>query len=68
MAQVFPAIENIESLKVKPTPGEWSLLKYLATNMPHHDEIYFQPYFNRDMPDIVLVGKGIGVATAWITY
>ncbi len=62
MAQVFPAIENIEALKVKPTPGEWFLLKYLANNMPHHVEIYFQPYFNGDMPDIILMGKGIGVA------
>ena len=62
MAQVFPTIENIEALKVKPTPGEWFLLKYLANKMPHHVEIYFQPYFNGDMPDVILMSKGIGVA------
>ncbi len=62
MAQVFPTIENIEALKVKPTPGEWFLLEHLANKLPDHVEIYFQPYFNGDMPDIILMGKGIGVA------
>ena len=61
MAQLFPTLENIKALKVPPTPGEWFLLNYLTDKLPQNVEVYFQPQFNGDMPDIILMGKEIGV-------
>jgi len=62
MAQVFPAFENIDRLKVKPTPGESALLDTLATCLDDDTEVYFQPMLNGDMPDIIIMKKGHGVA------
>ncbi|MFM0327326.1 nuclease-related domain-containing DEAD/DEAH box helicase [Caballeronia glebae] len=62
MAQVFPAFENIDRLKVKPTPGEFALLDTLATRLDDDTEVYFQPMLNGDMPDIIMMKKGHGVA------
>lgn len=61
MAQIFPTIENINRLKVKPTEGEWFLIKDLIQNLPEEVEIYFQPFLNGDMPDIILMQKDVGV-------
>ena len=44
MAQIFPSIENIERLKVKPQPGEKPLLDYLIKTLDDSFEIYFQPF------------------------
>lgn len=63
MAYLFPTFENISRLKVEPTLGELALLKYLD-NVYRDDndvEIYFQPFLNGDMPDIVIMKKGVGV-------
>ncbi len=60
MAKIFPTFENIERLKVQPTEGELFLLKYLEEKFPDDVEVYFQPFLNGDMPDIILLKKGVG--------
>lgn len=62
MAQTFPNLENISRLKVKPTNGEMHLLKILTNSLQDDFEIYFQPMLNGDMPDIIIMKKGYGVA------
>lgn len=62
MAKIFPTLENIERLKVKPTEGEFCLIKYLIKNLSDSIEIYFQPFLNGDMPDIILMQKNVGVS------
>ena len=62
MAKIFPTLENIKRLKQKPTEGEWFLINYLIEHMPDEVEIYFQPFINGDMPDIVLIQKDAGVS------
>ncbi len=61
MAVIFPTLENIERLKIKPTAGEAHLINYLIENLPNEVEIYFQPFINGDIPDIVLIQKDVGV-------
>jgi thymidine kinase len=61
MANVFPSLENIQRLKVKPTVGESFLVHHLVKTLPNEVEIYFQPFLNGDMPDIILMQKNIGV-------
>ena len=60
MAKIYPNIENIQRLKVKPTDGEWFLINYLLHNFDDDAEIYFQPFLNSDRPDFVLIRKGVG--------
>lgn len=62
MAKIFPTLENIARLKVKPTEGELFLIKYLINNLSNDIEIYFQPFLNGDIPDIILMQKNIGVS------
>jgi len=62
VAKLFPTLENIERLKVKPTEGELFLIKYLQDNLDEDIEIYFQPFLNGDMPDIILMQKNVGVS------
>lgn len=62
MVEMFPSIENINRLKVKPTSGELFLLNYLGENLPSDYEVYFQPFLNGDMPDIIIMRKKAGVA------
>ncbi|KIM07081.1 MAG: hypothetical protein KU38_11180 [Sulfurovum sp. FS08-3] len=61
MAQIFPTLENIRRLKVQPTEGEWFLINYLIENLSNDIEIYFQPFLNGDMPDIIVMQKDVGV-------
>lgn len=61
MALLFPTIENINKLKVKPTEGESYLLNFLSNNLDDNYEIYFQPWINGDNPDIVVMRKNSGV-------
>ncbi|MDT7042918.1 nuclease-related domain-containing protein [Candidatus Nitronereus thalassa] len=62
MAKIFPCLENIERLKVPPTPGEIALATSLAQRLSDDYEIFFQPFLNGDMPDIILMRRGAGVA------
>lgn len=49
-------------MKVKPTEGEIYLLEKLLEHFSNDEvEIYFQPFFNGDRPDIVLMKKNVGV-------
>lgn len=61
MAILYPALEQVEKLKVPPTPGEKYLLEYLRDTMPDDYEVYFQPYLNGDMPDVIVMRQGCGV-------
>lgn len=62
MAKLFPSLEKIVSSRQLPTQGELHLLKALIEQFPEEEvEVYFQPYFNGDRPDIVLVCKSLGV-------
>ncbi|MEH8031821.1 nuclease-related domain-containing DEAD/DEAH box helicase [Gallibacterium anatis] len=61
MAIIYPDFSIINLLKVKPTDGELHLLRQLEKNLDDSYEIFFQPFLNGDMPDIVIVRKGFGV-------
>lgn len=61
MAQLFPSIEEIKRMRPQPTDGEWTLLRFLVDNYDDQYEVYFQPFLNGDMPDIVLMRRGGGV-------
>jgi len=61
MALLIPSLEIAAKAKQKPTEGELFLLGFLAKNFDDHVEIYFQPCFNGDRPDIVLMSPTQGV-------
>jgi hypothetical protein len=61
MAILSPNISIIEKLRPAPTEGELNLLMYLKDNLSDDYEVYFQPFLNGDMPDIVIMRKGSGV-------
>lgn len=61
MAILFPSVEAAKKAKQKPTDGEIFLLKYLESRFGDEVEVYFQPCFNGDRPDIVLMSPGAGV-------
>lgn len=60
MAKIIPGIDKIEISKQKPTEGELFLLNYLNKNFDSDSEVYFQPCFNGDRPDIVIIKKNVG--------
>ncbi|WP_157866542.1 nuclease-related domain-containing protein [Aromatoleum aromaticum] len=61
MAILIPALEAAKGSKQKPTEGEIFLLEFLAGHFDHQVEVYFQPCFNGDRPDIVLLSPNAGV-------
>lgn len=61
MAILYPPIEIIRKRKPEATPGEKALLSFLLNNYNDEYEIFFQPFLNGDLPDIVLIHKGGGV-------
>lgn len=61
MAQIFPPIETVKKLRQKPTEGELHILHLLKDALDDSFEVYFQPFLNGDMPDIVIMRKGSGV-------
>jgi hypothetical protein len=61
MALLSPDIATIEKLRPAPTEGELHLLNFLKNNLSDDYEVYFQPFLNGDMPDIVIMRKGSGV-------
>ena len=54
MAKVYPSLENISRLKVKPTEGELYLLNYLVTELDDTYEVFFNPFLDGDKPDFIL--------------
>lgn len=61
MAILIPSLEAAKIAKQKPTEGEVFLLEFLATHFDDKVEVYFQPCFNGDRPDIVLMSPDLGV-------
>lgn len=61
MAIIYPTLDQIQLLKVKPTEGEWRLLNFLSTLLDDTFEVYFQPYLNGDNPDIIIMREKSGV-------
>lgn len=61
MAKIFPNLEVIKKSKQKPTEGELFLLNELSQNFDAEVEIYFQPFFNGERPDIVIIHQMLGV-------
>ena len=61
MAILIPSLEAAKKAKQQPTEGEIFLLEYLATQFDDEVEVYFQPCFNGDRPDIVLMSRNAGV-------
>ncbi|OUA62389.1 ATP-dependent helicase [Bacillus thuringiensis serovar thailandensis] len=60
MAILYPEMEVVEQLKVKPTDGEMSLLKILQLILDDSYEVFFQPFLNGERPDIVVLRKKYG--------
>lgn len=61
MAIIYPDIENIQRLKVSPTPGEWNLINYLNDNLDDTYEVFFNPYLDGDRPDIIILKEHCAV-------
>lgn len=61
MATIIPSIEKAKQSRQPPTPGEIYLLEYLRDNFDADSEVYFQPCFNGDRPDIIIINKNLGV-------
>jgi hypothetical protein len=61
MAKIFPTLDVITKGKVPPTEGELHLLNYLSESFDVDAEVYFQPFFNGDRPDIIIIHKIKGI-------
>lgn len=61
MAILIPNLEAAKAAKQKPTEGEIFLLEFLRNHFDDQVEVYFQPCFNGDRPDLVLMSPKAGV-------
>ena len=61
MAKLYPSIEIINKRKPMPTEGEMALVDFLCSNYNDEYEIFYQPFLNGDLPDVILMHKGDGV-------
>jgi thymidine kinase len=61
MAILYPDYDTITKLRQKPTEGELHLINFLMETLSDEYEIFFQPFLNGDMPDIVIMKKRSGV-------
>jgi len=61
MAYCFPALQDINKLRVPLEPGERHLLDFLIENLDDSYEIYVQPFLNGDRPDIIILRPDAGV-------
>ncbi|WP_026966549.1 nuclease-related domain-containing DEAD/DEAH box helicase [Algoriphagus terrigena] len=61
MAVFYPNLETIKKLRQKPTEGELHALDVLGKALSDEYEVFFQPFINGDIPDIVVMRKGGGV-------
>ncbi|MDO4764111.1 MAG: nuclease-related domain-containing protein, partial [Flavobacteriaceae bacterium] len=60
-AKLYPSLEVIKKINPKPTEGEKQLIQFLLKNYGDEYEIFFQPFLNGDLPDIILMRKDGGV-------
>ena len=61
MAILYPPLDTINNFRPKPTEGELAILNCLNNNLDDTYEIFFQPYINGDMPDIIIMKQGHGL-------
>ena len=61
MAILYPGYDTIQKLRQKPTEGELHILNFLQDTLGDEYEIFFQPFLNGDMPDIIIMKKNSGV-------
>uniref|UniRef100_UPI00404766CE AAA family ATPase n=1 Tax=Rheinheimera sp. TaxID=1869214 RepID=UPI00404766CE len=59
MAKVYPSLENISRLKVKPTEGELHLLNYLVEELDDSFEVFFNPFLDGDRPDFIILKRHV---------
>jgi hypothetical protein len=51
MASIYPDFETISKLRVRPTEGELTLLRYLYDKLDDSYDLFFNPYLDGDRPD-----------------
>lgn len=61
MAIFHPTIDHLKKMKVPPTEGELTILRFLQNTLDDSFEVYFNPFMNGDRPDVVIVRKHHGV-------
>ena len=61
MAIIYPPIEAINKTNPQPTEGERTAIDFLVNTLDDDYEVFFQPFLNGDMPDIIIMRKGGGV-------
>ena len=61
MAKIIPDIEKAILSRQKVEQGELYLLNYLKEEFDPEAEVYFQPCFNGERPDVVIIKEGVGV-------
>lgn len=61
MAVFYPELDLIPNLRQKPTEGELHILNFLNNVLSDEYEVFFQPYLNGDMPDIIIMRENSGV-------
>ena len=61
MAILIPSLDTVKAAKQKPTEGEIFSLEFLTSHFGDQVEVYFQPCFNGDRPDIVLMSPKGGI-------
>ena len=61
MAKLYPSMEIINKRKPVPTEGEKDLINFLYLNYIDEYEIFYQPFLNGDLPDVIVMRKGGGV-------
>ena len=59
--RIFPTWDQIRSIKTPLTAGEFALINYLDKYLPQTWNIFVQPFFNGDRPDVVIINPKIGV-------
>lgn len=61
MAIIYPSLENISRLKVRPTEGELWIVNYLNENLDESYEVFFNPFLDGDRPDIIILKKDVAI-------
>jgi hypothetical protein len=61
LAVIIPDIDQVSRSRQTPTSGELYLLEALGGMFDESTSVYFQPCFNGDRPNIVLLNKKLGV-------
>lgn len=64
MTTLIPSFDEVLKARQKPTEGEKFLLNFLSQtkHLPDDAEVFFQPCFNGDRPDVILISPQGGVA------